>query len=283
MSAILEVFSEVFSEAAAKSAGTWLAETVKERLTSVDYPAVFVTLSAEAANVAAETIIGPMLRVFLKALDQTSKKLDDVRDEPLRTALTVMSKSLGMRIVNESDRRIRDEQFFSALASFDKAYTNAARLKDVEKVRIRIRLAQATIAKRMDAPGAVEGYLSELIPAVKAQLRAAEAEVATKSKDLRDAEDLLTPEGARRTARLRDEMLTDLGPQPPPGIPSSSPLGLELGVDNNSWRHVRQGIVNGAQPPSKSRLAELQRKLDIAQEGLNRIATFVRFWEISQT
>ena len=47
MSEVLEAFTDAFSEAASKTAGAFLEETVKERLKQFSYSALFVTASSE--------------------------------------------------------------------------------------------------------------------------------------------------------------------------------------------------------------------------------------------
>src|SRR6267378_717919 len=238
MSEVLEAFTDAFSEAASKTAGAFLEETVKERLKQFSYSALFVTASSEVAKGMAEVIVGPMLKAFLKVLDPTQKKLDTILNEPLQTAVTLTRQCLSVQIVNENDRRICDQQFYAALQIFEKAYSYASGRKGYETIRIHIRLAQATIAKSMDAPGTVLVYLKEFVSTLKEQVQLAEAEVRRASEDLEEARDRQTHKGAQKAALRRDEMLAELGPQPRAGFHSASPLGMELGVDEKSWRYA---------------------------------------------
>jgi len=145
---------------------------------------------------------------------------------------------------------------------------------------MRIRLAQATIAKTMNAPGWVAIYVKDFVATLKEQIQLADAEVRSAERRLQEERALLTPEGMERARQQSREMLSELGPQPPVGQWPRTPLGLEMGVTDKTWRYARQGILNIAKAPTAGELAELKGKLDLAEEKSSRLKTFARFWGI---
>ncbi|MGB8130901.1 MAG: hypothetical protein WCG81_14010 [Candidatus Angelobacter sp.] len=282
MSDVLQVFSEAFDEAASKAAGAYLGEIVRESLTTLSYSALFATVAGEAAKEMAAGMVGPILRIFLKVLDPTQQKLDILLNEPLQTAVSTTHKCLAVQIGNENDRRMRDQQFFAALQGFEKAYSIASQKKN-EEVCINIRLAQAAIARAMDTHGWVAVYLKEFIATLKDQIQLADAKVRSATKTLNNARNRQTADGQERASEQARQMLIELGPEPLPGQFSITPLGMELGVNDKTWRYARQGIRNAAKAPTARQLAELQRDLDLCEAKSYRLKAFARFWEIPLT
>jgi hypothetical protein len=278
---VLQIFSNAFDDAVSKSAGAYLGEAVKEHVTKLGSSALFVTVSSETAKALAEGIVGPILKIFLKALDPTQKKLDAILNEPLQTAVALTRQCLSAQIGNENDRGIRDQQFYAALQIFEKAYSIASSRKKDEEIRVYIRLAQATIAKAMNAPGWVAVYVKEFVSTLKEQIQLADAEVKRALERLRYAEALLTTDGLERAQEQSRQMIIELGPQPRPGQRPFTSLGIEMGVDDRTWQYARNGILNTAKPPTTSQLAELRKDVEMQEEKSLRLKAFARFWAIS--
>ena len=152
---------EVFAGAATEAAAAALKETVGAQLASAGFSAVFASVSEEAAKSIALSVMGPVLNTFLKLLDPTQKKLDALLAEPLQTGLQLANQAMRITGDDPVDVRLRGDLFAGALQSLEKAFSYAQSRKMNEECQ-RIRFAQASLAKKMDAPGAVQVYLTEM-------------------------------------------------------------------------------------------------------------------------
>lgn len=280
MSDFVDIFSDAFSEAASSSTAGFLEEAVKESVAKAGFSVLFATASSEFTKAAIEHIVGPLLKTLLKIIDPTQKKLDALLNEPLQTGVALTRQALAVQIINENDSRLRDQLFHAALLVFETAYSYAGSRKGHNDERVYIRLAQATIAKALNAPGVVLMYLREFTSTLKERLQLAKREVAVAQENLQEASNQQTREGREKALQRRTEMLADLGPMPGPTSKPSA-LALELGLDSRAWHSFRQVILKEAHVPSATEIAELQERVESAEERLYRMQAFTKFWGLS--
>jgi hypothetical protein len=161
----VQLFVDTASEAVPSAIGEFLAADLKER----GFSEVFTAASGEFAKAMAGHIVGPLLMACLKIIDPTQRKLDAILREPLQTGVRLGRQALALVPVTPRDELLRREMFSASLTSLEKAYSYAENDKKSEDECSFIRLAQATVAKLMDAPGASAIYAQELLDSLEKQ------------------------------------------------------------------------------------------------------------------
>jgi hypothetical protein len=155
---------EVFNKTAAEVA----KEAVTSGLKEAGFSEVVVGVSAEMSQALAEQLLGPLLRVLLKMIDPTQKKLDSILEEPLQTGVSLTRQAMTMQVITAADAALRQQHFYNALSSLEKAYTYAAQQKHKRaEEMLHIRMTQAAIGKELGAEGALKLYLQEYLEQLK--------------------------------------------------------------------------------------------------------------------
>jgi hypothetical protein len=287
----IETFSEALTEAATGSVAKFIEEETKDALANAGIAAVLASASAEFAKTATEHLLGPILKIFLRLIDPTQQKLDEIRDglaavlgEPLETGVRLANFALTVKVVSEGDRLLRNENLYAAISALEKAYSYAARSKLRGDDRIRIRLTQALIAKALDAPGFVAKYLDDFLTTLRMRKINALSEFQEATQNLERVQFRASQEGRSELLALRNRMLEALGP-----IPDISELRgqysrdmsheLVFAMRQSDWREKENEIIKKTEPPGDHQIDLLRANVESARAHLQKLQAFEAFWQ----
>lgn len=278
--------SEVFAEAATGAATVVLQEAVKNQLSQAGFSAIFVAASEEFAKSIVLTVLGPVLRTFLKLVDPTQTKLDSILREPLQTGVALAHQALSMQIGNENDTKLRDQNYYSSLQSLEKAYSYGRSQKKSEEC-LKIRLAQASVAKAMNAPGAVKTYLEEYALTLRQDLSATESMIASYQTTAAKIEKRMSVKEQEAAAQLGSyfarvglgAVKSALDLLPSPSRPNYAQLLREMSGRDGiiSTQATRTGVSSFGDLRSS---VDVRLRLQIAQNRADKLRAFTRFWGI---
>jgi hypothetical protein len=125
-----------------------LGETVLESIRNKIIGAAI----AEATKCAAEGFVGPVLRVVLGLLDETSTHLKQLMSEPLITGIREAMKALSIgHVLEPADEEVVFERLHDAEVNLSKALTLLPKKGQVDELKFLIQLLRGLIASRRGA------------------------------------------------------------------------------------------------------------------------------------
>jgi hypothetical protein len=176
----------LFLDAASEAAMAAVSSELREELVKHGFSAMFTAVTEETAKAITGHLVGPLLGIFLKAIDPTQRKLDALLAEPLQTGVRLGEQARSMKVGSVNDSKFRDQLLTTALESLERAYSFAVSLKKVDE-QPKIRLTQAIIAKTLNAPGATLMYADAFLRDIEGQ-RVSLVQLGTRLQSIFDKE-----------------------------------------------------------------------------------------------
>ncbi len=257
---------------------------MRAELAEHGFSALFVSVSGEVARSIVGHVMGPIVGTFLKLIDPTRKKLDLLIAEPLQTGVRSAQLALAIRLDSRIDTNIREQHLASALQSLEKAFSYARGSGKSDEC-IKIRLAQASIAKCMGGDGAVRVYLEEHRADLEHKFRSCHEDLKRSAAELaryqakmgssdQDTADSLYQEyikGRRKPLKIREPH------------PESPLLGWIEGESPSKFLRKKLGRLekDGVRAKENARIRvflNLRVNQVASQQRLNDLLSFQRFW-----
>jgi hypothetical protein len=143
-------FRSSFADAATDLLSQKAADAIQDALKDGQVTEWLIGFAGVAADAAAATIAGPLLKVVLRVADDTRRNLNLIMDESFSTGIAIAVQNMAIAPRDAKQKRFRSEQLLFAYNKLHSAYA-FARGRKAAPTRLYVRLVQGLIAEELGA------------------------------------------------------------------------------------------------------------------------------------
>jgi len=195
-----------------------------------------------------------------------------------RQGISLATQGINLNCETEADEHVQNQLLEGSLQNLEKAFSYAQGRRRPEEA-LKIRLAQAFVARAMNANGAVKMYLHGYWITIQKEITATKATVEQLRPKVLSYENEIPEEKRGKYESAVEHILANLGP-----VKTEADLHPNhLNRDHRYYelsaagrRRTEMRIKTGVSPI----LFDMRIRLGIAEHRLARLEAFQRFWEL---